>query len=118
MVTVAGMDRLTIDPHAPEPSYRQLADQLRARIISGQIGPREPLPSLTFMVQETGLALNTVRRAVDVLIEEHLAYTVPGRGTYAAARPPANDPELRPPVPARPFPSLPVPAQACPCLPV
>lgn len=84
MVTVAAMDRLTVDPHAPEPSYRQLADQLRARILSGQIGPREPLPSITYLMQETGLAVNTVRRAIGVLVEEKLAYTVPGRGTYAA----------------------------------
>jgi GntR family transcriptional regulator len=35
------------------------------------------------MVGETGLAVGTVRRAVAVLIEEGLAYTVPGRGTYA-----------------------------------
>ena len=82
MVTVASMDRLVIDPHAPEPSYRQLADQLRARIRSGQIAPREALPSITFMQQETGLAVNTIRKAIDILVEEQLVVTVPGRGTY------------------------------------
>jgi DNA-binding GntR family transcriptional regulator len=80
------MGRLEIDPHAPEPSYRQLAGQLRARIISGQIQPREPLPSITYMVQETGLAVGTVRRAIALLVEEEYAYTVPGRGTFAAER--------------------------------
>jgi GntR family transcriptional regulator len=92
MVTVAAMDRLTIDPHAPEPSYRQLADQLRARIVSGQIQPREALPSLTYIEQETGLAVNTIRKAIALLVEEKLVYAVPGRGTYAAARPPAPGP--------------------------
>jgi DNA-binding GntR family transcriptional regulator len=38
------------------------------------------------MVQETGLAVGTVRKAVGVLIDEGLAYTVPGRGTYASSR--------------------------------
>ena len=88
MVTVVLMDPLTIDPHAPEPSYRQLASQLRERIISGKIGPRELLPSITYMVQETGLAVGTVRRAIALLVEEDYAYTVPGRGTFAAERPP------------------------------
>ena len=37
-------------------------------------------------VQDTGLAVGTVRKAVGVLIDEGLAYTVPGRGTFAAAR--------------------------------
>lgn len=82
MVTVVLMDRLVIDPHSPEPSYRQLANQLRARIESGEIGPREPLPSITYMVQETGLAVGTVRRAIALLIEQDLVYTVPGRGTF------------------------------------
>ncbi|HCU91386.1 MAG TPA: GntR family transcriptional regulator [Actinobacteria bacterium] len=75
-----------IDPHGPEPSYRQLADLLRARIESGEIGPREPLPSITYLTGETGLAVGTVRRAIAVLVDEGLAYTVPGRGTFASPR--------------------------------
>jgi len=80
------MERLVIDPHAPEPSYQQLAAQLRERIESGKIGPREALPSITYLVQETGLAVGTVRKAIGVLVDEGLAYTVPGRGTFAAPR--------------------------------
>ena len=92
MVTVVIMtDRLVIDEHAPEPSYRQLATQLRERICAGRIGPREALPSITTMVQETGLAVNTVRHAVQVLIDEGYAYTVPGRGTFAAEKLPGGD---------------------------
>jgi GntR family transcriptional regulator len=83
------MERLVIDPHAPEPSYRQLAAQLRARITAGEIAPREALPSITYLVQETGLAVGTVRRAIALLVEEKYAYTVPGRGTFASA-PPAD----------------------------
>ena len=87
MVTVAIMgNRLVIDQHAPEPSYLQLAGQLRDRIRDGRIGPRELLPSITSMVGETGLAVNTVRHAVQVLIDEGYAYTVPGRGTFAAEK--------------------------------
>ncbi len=86
--TLISMERLVIDPHAPEPSYKQLAGQLRARIESGEIGPREPLPSITYMTGETGLAVGTVRKAIAVLVEEGLAYTVPGRGTFASPRKP------------------------------
>lgn len=80
------MESLAIDPHGPEPSYKQLADLLRARIVSGEIGPRQPLPSITYLTGETGLAVGTVRRAIAVLVEEGLAYTVPGRGTFASPR--------------------------------
>ncbi len=85
-VTLISMERLVIDPHAPEPSYRQLAALLRAAIESGEIGPREALPSITHLTGETGLAVGTVRKAIAVLVDEGLAYTVPGRGTFASPR--------------------------------
>jgi DNA-binding GntR family transcriptional regulator len=85
MVTVVIMgDRLAIDTRSPEPSYRQLAAQLRERIRDGRIGPGGALPSITYLTGETGLSVQTVRRGIAVLTEEGWAYTVPGRGTYAA----------------------------------
>ena len=83
MATLAIMVRLVIDMRSPEPSYAQLARQLRDAITSGEIGPDEPLPSIQHIVGETGLAVGTVRRAIGVLVDEGYAYTVPGRGTYA-----------------------------------
>ena len=83
-VTLIGMAHYVIDLHGPEPSYLQLASQLRARIQSGAIGPREALPSITYLTGETGLAVGTVRKAIGVLVDEGLAYTVPGRGTFAS----------------------------------
>ncbi|HUY45760.1 MAG TPA: hypothetical protein VMV92_08550 [Streptosporangiaceae bacterium] len=50
------------------------------------MGPREPLPSITYLTGETGLAVGTVCKAIAVLVEEGLAYTVPGRGTFASPR--------------------------------
>ena len=87
MFTVVIMgDRLVIDLHAPAPSYLQLAAQLRDRRHAGRIGPREALPSITQLTGETGLAVNTVRHAIAVLVDEGYAYTVPGRGTFAAEK--------------------------------
>ena len=78
--------RLRVDFRASEPSYKQLSDQLRDMITSGEIGPGEALPSLAQMVTETGLSMSTVQRAVRVLVGEGLVVTVPGRGMFAAAR--------------------------------
>lgn len=80
-------DELAIDLRSPVPSYQQLAGQLRERITTGAIAPDEPLPSITRIQQETGLAVTTIRRAIALLTDEGIAYTVPGRGTYAAAVP-------------------------------
>lgn len=75
---------LAIDLRSAEPSYRQLAGKLRAAIQRGEIRPGEALPSLAYLQQETGLAVNTVRKAIALLADEGLVVTVQGRGTYAA----------------------------------
>jgi GntR family transcriptional regulator len=73
----------TIDPRSALPSYRQLASQLEADIKAGAFADG-PLPSITTLVQETGLAVMTVRRAVQVLTDAGLVVVVPGRGTFVA----------------------------------
>jgi GntR family transcriptional regulator len=73
-----------VDTRSGVPSYQQLAAQLRADIDAGRIAADDPLPSITRLVQETGLAVGTIRKAIGVLVEEGRAYTVPGRGTFAA----------------------------------
>lgn len=83
-------DRLVIDTRAAEPSYLQLAAQLRDRIRDGRIEPGGALPSISYIRGETGLAVNTIRHAIDVLTDEGWAYTVPGRGTFAADKLPED----------------------------
>src|SRR5216683_7152766 len=73
---------IKIDLLSREPSYLQLAAILRARIESRKIPPEGALPSITFLVQETGLAVGTVRKAIKVLADEGLVVTVPGRGSF------------------------------------
>lgn len=77
---------IEIDPHGKTPSYRQLADQLRARIERGDYQPRQPIPSLKQLQQETALAMGTIQRAVQILEDEGVVYTVPGRGTFVSPR--------------------------------
>lgn len=85
-VSPMGDDRLVIDLRSPEPSYQQLARQLRDRIRAGVYAPGGPLPSITYLTGETGLAVNTVRRAVALLADEGYVVTVPGRGTYVVGK--------------------------------
>ena len=71
---------MKIDPASPDHPYVQVADQLRARIISREISSL--LPSIMELTEETGLAPNTIRRAIKILIDEGLVQTIPGRGTF------------------------------------
>ena len=65
--------------------YRQLAAQLRQQ--AAELAPNAPMPSITWLGQETGLSVKTVRRAIKVLAESGEVYVVPGLGTYVAERP-------------------------------
>jgi GntR family transcriptional regulator len=69
-----------IDNDSPQHPYVQLAGMLRAQIKAGKIGPR--VPSITELAEESGLSAATVKRALGLLRDEKLIYTVPGRGTF------------------------------------
>jgi GntR family transcriptional regulator len=87
-VTDGQVDR--IDPIAPVPPYRQIADILRRRIASGQHPPDTRIPTESELVEEFEVARTTARRAVAVLREEGLIYTVPNRGSYVARKIPRS----------------------------
>jgi len=80
MASPAKLMAVKIDPRSPEHPYQQLARQLRERIESGEITSQ--MPSITELTAQTGLAVGTVRRAIDILVNEGLVQTVPGRGTF------------------------------------
>ena len=76
-----------IDPLAPVPPYRQIAGILRRRIEAGEYPPDTRIPTESELVEAFEVARTTARRAVEVLREEGLVYTVPQRGTYVTRRP-------------------------------
>lgn len=73
---------IKIDRLSAVPTYRQLADELRRLISTGQLRRGDQLPSIHELMAETGLAQNTIRSAVAVLREEGLVVTAPGRGVF------------------------------------
>ena len=77
---------IPIDYLVPEAPHRQLAAWIRERIESGEFPPGRPIPSETALVQASGVARGTARRAVAVLRDEGLVETIGGRGTYVTRR--------------------------------
>jgi DNA-binding GntR family transcriptional regulator len=73
-----------IDPLAPIPPYRQIAGIVRRRIESGQYPPDTRIPTESELMEEFEVARTTARRAVGVLRDAGLIYTVPQRGSYVA----------------------------------
>jgi GntR family transcriptional regulator len=79
---------VAIDPTSDRPTYRQIADQLRAAIESGRIGPGEQLPSERVLMEESRSARGTVRQALALLKAEGLVDIEHGRGVFVRQRPP------------------------------
>ena len=71
---------IRIDMHSPQPAYLQLAAHLRRGITAMAAGDR--IPSTHDLVAQTGLAIGTVQKAVRLLKEDGLVYSVPGRGIF------------------------------------
>lgn len=76
---------MQVNPLDPTPRYQQLAAALRTAIESGEFAPGDRLPSEKTLTQETGLARETVSKAMDVLRSDGLAVMVPGVGWHVPA---------------------------------
>lgn len=75
-----------VDHESPIPVYVQIGRMIAARIEAVELQPDRPIPSEQSMIQEFGVARDTVRRAVAWLRDQGLVYTVPQRGSFV--RPP------------------------------
>lgn len=62
--------------------YAALAASLRARIVAGAWPPGQAIPAEQALAAEHGVALGTMRRALDLLSEQGLVERVHGRGTF------------------------------------
>jgi len=77
-----------VDPADPRAVYQQLADQLRTRILSGELPPGSVLPSETELIHEYGVSRGPARQAVALLKAEGLVDVRQGRGVFVRRRPP------------------------------
>lgn len=76
---------MTVDHFDATPLYLQLAAILRAAIESGELAPRQLMPSESYLMGQHGVSRGTVRHALEILRAEELIQTFPGRGTFVAA---------------------------------
>jgi len=66
--------------------YVRIAAEIRAQIQSGELKPGQPVPSITSLCQEWGVARETAAHALQVLEAEGLVRRYPGRGYYVTGR--------------------------------
>lgn len=70
----------------PRPPSRQIADELRLAITSGELAPGERLPSARELANKYGVTHVTGNQALNVLKAEGLVDARPGRGVFVRER--------------------------------
>jgi GntR family transcriptional regulator len=73
------------NPNSGMPIYRQLFQQLRQRIVSGQLAADEQLPSVRDLAAELKINLLTVAKVYQLLEGDGLVETRRGLGTFVLA---------------------------------
>ena len=76
---------LNLDYRDARPIYEQVKDGLRRLMVTGVIQEGEKLPSVRTMAGTLAINPNTIQRAYEALEAEGYVYSVPGKGSFAAA---------------------------------
>jgi GntR family transcriptional regulator len=66
--------------------YRQLADDMRARILAGEFGTGDPIPTEAELSRSYQASRITVRHALELLAHEGLVHREQGRGSFVRPR--------------------------------
>ena len=80
--------RIVLSNASPDPIYAQIARQIRAQVLSGDLTEGELLPSIRALAKDLQISVITTKRAYEELEREGLLNTVGGKGTFVAAQNP------------------------------
>ncbi len=76
--------KIIISNASSEPIYEQIGRQIKAQIISGDLGEGDGLPSIRKLAHELHISVITTKRAYEELEKEGFIDTVGGKGTFVA----------------------------------
>ncbi len=75
---------INIDYNSDKHPFKQIADQIKEYILTGQYPPGTLLPSVRDIVKTTGVSLTTAQKAFSLLQQENLVYSSSGKGTFVS----------------------------------
>ncbi|HUV13601.1 MAG TPA: GntR family transcriptional regulator [Acidobacteriota bacterium] len=75
---------IVLSPSSPDPMYKQVTDQIKDAIASGDLEPNEKLPSIREMAQALDISVITIKRAYLDLETEGFILTRAGLGCFVA----------------------------------
>ncbi len=77
------------------PLYAQIIDQIKTKILAGDLRPGDPLPSIRQLASELLISVITTKRAYQELESMGLIETRPGIGTFVAHNADLQAPDRR-----------------------
>lgn len=75
---------IALSPSSPDPMYKQLKDQIKDAIASGDLKPNEKLPSVRELSEALRISAITIKRAYLDLENEGYIFTRAGLGSFVA----------------------------------
>lgn len=80
---------IIISNNSGKPIYEQIAQQVKAAIMKGELSPGDPLPSMRVLAKELRISVITTKRAYEDLEREGFLVSVVGKGSFVASQDPA-----------------------------
>ena len=75
---------ITLSPSHPDPLYRQVTDQIKDAIATGDLAPGDRLPSVRELSEAIDVSAITVKRAYQDLETDGYILTRAGLGSFVA----------------------------------
>lgn len=68
------------------PIYEQIAAQIKGQILSGALNSGQALPSIRLLAKNLRISVITTKRAYEELERDGFIETIPGKGSFVAAK--------------------------------
>ncbi|HPE69226.1 MAG TPA: GntR family transcriptional regulator [Thermotogota bacterium] len=75
---------ISISNANPDPLYRQVSEQIKEAIVSGQLAPGTQLPSVRQLAMELQISVITIKRSYSDLESEGFLFSRAGQGTFVS----------------------------------
>ncbi len=76
--------KLIINHSSMQPIYEQIMEQIKNKVMHGELKEDTALPSVRVLAKELKVSALTVKKAYDALEEEGFVNTVHGKGSFVA----------------------------------
>ena len=87
MMQMGGDDvEIVVSNKASSPLYEQIATQIKAAIMSGELKAGEAIPSVRALAKSLHISILTVQKAYATLQEDGFIETTAGKGCYVSAQ--------------------------------